>query len=154
MLQRQFVNFRFLSVLPAWRQLPPAERQAGKRAFVQVVDEYRKQMMIYTYATLGLKAGCDFLLWRIGADPAAFQEMAGRLLHTPLGAYVTVPHSFLSMTKRSQYIDKLDPDHQDKRLYVTVAGSKYLFVYPFVKTRDWYTLPLSTRQAMMDEHIK
>src|SRR5438093_8062761 len=32
--------------------------------------------------------------------------------------------------------------------------SKYLFVYPFVKTREWYRLPLDHRQTMMDEHIR
>ena len=31
---------------------------------------------------------------------------------------------------------------------------KYLFVYPFVKTRDWYLLPLEERQEIMDVHIK
>ena len=29
-----------------------------------------------------------------------------------------------------------------------------MFVYPFVKTRDWYQLPQGERQAMMDEHIR
>src|SRR4029077_8315979 len=31
---------------------------------------------------------------------------------------------------------------------------KYLFVYPFVKTRDWYLLPQGKRQEIMDVHIK
>jgi chlorite dismutase len=30
---------------------------------------------------------------------------------------------------------------------------KYLFVYPFVKTRAWYNLSPHARQGMMDEHI-
>src|SRR5205085_1520068 len=35
-----------------------------------------------------------------------------------------------------------------------VPGKKpYLFVYPFVKTRDWYLLPQSERQRIMNEHI-
>jgi chlorite dismutase len=30
---------------------------------------------------------------------------------------------------------------------------KYLFVYPFTKTRSWYRLSPHARQGMMDEHI-
>jgi chlorite dismutase len=50
-------------------------------------------------------------------------------------------------------VDKLDPHHQEQRRYVTPFNRKYLFVYPFVKTNEWYQLPFSERQAMMDEHI-
>src|SRR5229473_2074142 len=31
---------------------------------------------------------------------------------------------------------------------------KYLFVYPFVKTRSWYALPVEDRKRMMNEHIR
>ena len=31
--------------------------------------------------------------------------------------------------------------------------SPYLVVYPFVKVRRWYELPLTDRQRAMDEHI-
>ena len=27
-------------------------------------------------------------------------------------------------------------------------------MYPFIKTREWYLLPLEQRKQMMDEHIK
>jgi chlorite dismutase len=30
---------------------------------------------------------------------------------------------------------------------------KYLVVYPFVKSREWYLLPFEERKKMMDEHI-
>ena len=80
--------------------------------------------------------------------------MSAAIQRTAMGGYLTVPSSYLSMTKRSTYVDKLDPEHQDRRRFITIAGSKYLFVYPFVKTREWYQLPLEQRQAMMDEHIQ
>ena len=31
---------------------------------------------------------------------------------------------------------------------------KYLFVYPFVKTRDWFLLPPESRQEIMRGHIR
>ena len=30
----------------------------------------------------------------------------------------------------------------------------YLFVYPFVKTHEWYQLPMQERQRMMEEHFE
>jgi chlorite dismutase len=30
---------------------------------------------------------------------------------------------------------------------------KYLVVYPFIKSREWYLLPLDDRKMMMEEHI-
>jgi len=37
---------------------------------------------------------------------------------------------------------------------ITLEDKKYLFVYPFVKTRAWYALPLDERKRMMNEHIR
>ena len=30
---------------------------------------------------------------------------------------------------------------------------KYVVVYPFIKSREWYLLPFEERKKMMDEHI-
>ena len=95
------------------------------------------------------------MLWRISLSTDAFQEQSKAINMTRLGAYLTQPYSFLSMTKRSMYIDKLDPFHTpESRTNIIPGKRKYLFVYPFVKTRDWYLLPLEERQAIMDVHIK
>lgn len=34
------------------------------------------------------------------------------------------------------------------------GNSKFLFVYPFIKKREWYRLPFTERQRMMAEHFK
>ena len=108
-----------------------------------------------TYSTAGLRPDCDFLLWRIGQSTDQFQQMTGVINKSRLGAYLTTPWSFVSMTKRSMYIDKLDPFHTaESRTHIIPGKRKYLFVYPFVKTRDWYLLPLEQRQEIMDVHIK
>ena len=43
---------------------------------------------------------------------------------------------------------------RSRRLELHPTDSKYFFVYPFVKTREWYQLPLEERQAMMNDHIR
>jgi chlorite dismutase len=58
------------------------------------------------------------------------------------------------MTKRSIYVGKNARGAHDPRLVITPEDKKYLFVYPFVKTRAWYALPMADRKRMMSEHIR
>jgi chlorite dismutase len=153
-LPRQFVTFTFYRARPEWRMLDDAEREAGKSEFARTVEEYRKALLINSYSIVGLRSNVDFMLWRIGYDLDPLQEMSARLNSTGLGRYLEVSQSFLSMTKRSMYIDKDNPEHVEDRLHIIPGKSKYLFVYPFVKTRDWYMLPVEERQEMMDVHIR
>ena len=58
------------------------------------------------------------------------------------------------MTKHSMYVSEhVHPDQEGTRLTIAPGESRYLFVYPFVKTRAWYLLPQSERQRIMNEHI-
>ena len=111
--------------------------------------------MVLTYSTVGLKADSDILLWRISGSSDDFQSHSAAINKTVLGGYLTESHAFVSMTKRSMYIDKLDPFHTaESRTHIIPGKRKYLFIYPFVKTRDWYLLPLEKRQEIMDGHIR
>jgi len=154
-VQRQFVNFAFFKIDPAIRQLPDDQKWQARSEFLKIFQSPFENMMCLTYSTVGLKADCDFLLWRIGASPDAFQEQQATMNKSRLGGFLSMPYSFLSMTKRSMYIDKLDPFHTpESRTHIIPGKRKYLFIYPFVKTRDWYLLPLEKRQEIMDVHIK
>lgn len=151
---RQFVNFAFYRVDPAWRRLPEKERQAGKREFAAVCEEYSRHLILRPFTMQGLRADADLMLWRIGEDLPKMSEMSARLLATGLGQWLTVPYNYMALTKRSAYVDKIDPGHPADRLRVVPAERQYLFVYPFLKTRAWYLLTPAARQGMMDEHIE
>jgi chlorite dismutase len=154
-IQRQFVSFAFFKVDPSIRRLPDQEKWELRSEFLKQFQTPWKGMMSLTYSTAALKADTDFLLWRISASPDSFQEQQKVMNKTRLGAFLSMPHAFLSMTKRSMYIDKLDPFHTaESRTHIIPGKRKYLFVYPFVKTREWYLLPLERRQEIMDHHIK
>lgn len=153
--KRQFVNFSFHKMDSAWRRLPEEERTRGKQEFARVVEEYAGKVIVIPYTLIGIRGDCDFMLWRIGYELELFQEMMSKLLATGLGKYMSTPYSYLSMTKRSIYVDHhVHEGQESKRLQVIPGKSKYIFVYPFVKTRDWYLLTKAARQGMMDEHIE
>lgn len=153
-LQRQVVNFAFYKVAPAWRRLPEGERKKGKAEFTEVAQSYSRKLILLPYTLVGLRPECDFLLWRIGLELETIQEMSVGLNQTGLGQYLTTPYSYLATTKRSMYIDKHIHDGQEGRRGQIKPGlSRYLFVYPFIKSREWYQLPFPERQKMMDLHI-
>ena len=150
---RQLVAFHFYRVDPLWRRQSKQVKQKQANELISLVRANSKKLMVMTYSLVGLKADVDFLIWTVGSKLEDLQDFAAAIRQTEMGAYLTMPNSFLSMTKRSVYVDKLDPDHPDKRRYITPAKSKYFFIYPFVKTHEWYQMPFEQRQALMDEHI-
>jgi chlorite dismutase len=153
-LPRQFVNFTFYRARPEWRMLEEAEKAQARQEFARTVEEFHREMLIHTYSLVGLRTNVEMMIWRIGYQLDPFQEMTTRLNRTRLGQYLEATQSFLSMTKRSMYIDKDNPEHVEDRLHIVPGRSQYLFVYPFVKTRDWYSRSPEQRQEMMDEHIR
>ena len=72
----------------------------------EIFRKYQGPMMVLPYSTVGLKAGVDFMLWRIGYEIEPFQKMAVDLNRSVLGRYLEVPASYLAMTKHSQYVDE------------------------------------------------
>ena len=154
-IQRQFVNFAFYKLDPAFRRLSAEQKEAARAEFLAAYAKPVQGMICLCYSTAGLKADTDLLLWRIAATADSFQQQTAALNKTTIAGYLSTPHSFVAMTKRSMYIDEVDPFHTaESRTHIIPGKRKYLFIYPFVKTRDWYLLPLEERQAIMGVHIK
>lgn len=152
---RQFVSYSFYKVEAAWRRLPEEERRAGKAEFARVVEDYRGRAIIIPFSLVGIRGDCDFLLWRIAYDLETLQEMSSRLLATGLGQWLSTPYSFLGQAKTSVYEDPyIHPSQEEKRSRIRPGEYKYLFVYPFVKTRDWFALSKEERGRAMSGHIK
>lgn len=154
-VQRQYVSFLFYKLDPAFRRLPQEERDKGMQEFIDVLEEYdnSSEMILLCYSMIGLRGDVDIMIWRICYSMEEFQKMTTRILQTGLGKYLDTPYSYLSMTKRSMYMDFINPEHEEDRTHIIPGKAKYLFIYPFVKTREWYLLTQFTRQGIMDEHI-
>jgi chlorite dismutase len=162
--EREFVRFAFYRVRPDWRRLPPDERSLQKSELVELVRRLGRDFMIYSYSLVGTRGDCDFLLWQASRDLDHLHTLAAEVWRTGLGAYLELPYSYFAMTRRSIYVNRYEQEYLAKyggqeplehaRIAINPQGSRYLFVYPFVKTREWYTLSQDERQRMMDEHIR
>jgi chlorite dismutase len=151
--RRQFLNYSFYRLDPLFRRLPAEERQAAAAEFIDVVRTWESSddLILRTYSLVGLRAGVDFMLWQIAFDPLFFQSMEAAIRRSQLGVYLSQVHSFLSLQRRSQYVNKVKGAGEG--LELLPGQGKFLFVYPFTKTRSWYRLSPHARQGMMDEHI-
>lgn len=148
--RRQVVKFSFYRVDPAWRLLPEDRRVRGKEEFGRAVDSFADKLQVRAYSVMGMRGDADFLLWQIGERLEDIQELATALMRTTMGPHLSMPYSYLAMTRKSVYVSL---EEASARLHLHPADSNYFFVYPFVKTRAWYALSLDERQRMMNVHI-
>jgi chlorite dismutase len=151
---RQLVRFTFYKLDPQWQLLPSETRQKGRQDLLDILHEFSEHSLLRTYALYGLRTDCDFMLWQVTFEVENLQSLSSKIRRSTIGPYLRESHAFLSMTKRSIYVGKNARGTHDPRLVITPEDKKYLFVYPFVKTRAWYALPMEDRKRMMHEHIR
>jgi chlorite dismutase len=145
----QYVAYTFYRADPAWRRLPVEERAAGKDAFAEIVEDGAGRFdSLRVYSVTGVRPDTDFFLWKITERYDDLGRLGAALNATPLAGWLETPYSYLATTKASPYTQARRPRK------VVPRGSPYLVVYPFVKVRAWYALPLEDRQRAMDEHMR
>jgi chlorite dismutase len=151
---RQLVRFTFYKLDPQWLRLPADVREQGRQELQQIFEEHGKDGLLRSFGLYGVRSDCDFMLWQATYDIEDLRALSSKIRRSAMGPYLTESRAFLSMTKRSVYVGKNARGAHDPRLVITPDDRKYLFVYPFVKTRPWYALPLEDRKRMMNEHIR
>jgi chlorite dismutase len=153
--RRQFISFYFYKLQAEFRRLPQDQQTSMLNDLATLVESNnREQMLLLTYSCVGTRPDCDILFWKISYDLEKLQEFSAAINRLPIGGYLDSPYSYLAQSKRSTYIDKIEPGHDNLRTHIVPGRRKFIFVYPFVKTREWYLLSKQTRQGIMDEHIE
>jgi chlorite dismutase len=151
---RQLVRFSFYKLDPQWQLLPEETRARGRQEVLDVYRGFEENSLIRSFSLYGVRSDCDFMLWQATYSVDDLQGLSSQIRRSAMGPYLREERSMLSMTKRSVYVGKNARGAHDPRLVITPEDRKYLFVYPFVKTRPWYALPMEDRKRMMNEHIR
>jgi chlorite dismutase len=148
--ESSFVHALALGLDPAWRRQAAEDRCRGAEEFCAAVAA-RSDVTTFTYSMIGLKAGVDVLLWSLGPSLEALEEKSAGVLRSGMGEWMTARHTFVGIIQPSQYVKR--PTSQEQSLF-SGERSRYLVVYPFTKSTDWYLLPQEERQRVMNEHMK
>jgi chlorite dismutase len=145
--ERHFVKYTFLKVDPAWRRLEADVRGRDKQEFLAACEDFATDHLLQSFSLVGTRGDADIMLVAEDENLARIHEFHVVLGQAGLTKWSTMPYSFLGMRKGSEY-------SEDKRLVPRPFRGRYLFVYPFVKTRPWYALPADERWRIMQDHIK
>lgn len=131
----------------SWHALPEEQRTRGRREFVTALEDAPDCHVRGVYSTVGFRPDTDLIVWATAADPDALQRFAVQLNQTLLGAHLERRQAYLGVAGGSQY----DPTHGPAFLKGT-PPRRYLSVYPFTKTPEWYLLPFEERRQLMRVH--
>lgn len=147
-----FIQALGLGIAPEWRRRAPEERARDLDSFCRAEAEAAELgVRSLVYSSIGLEPGTDLVLWRSAPRIDALESAAARLLRSALGGWLTVRHSFLGRMGPSQYVVK--PSDQDAGLTGHGRG-RYVVIYPFTKSTDWYLTSREARQGVMNEHMR
>ncbi|HEY7082439.1 MAG TPA: chlorite dismutase family protein [Nitrososphaeraceae archaeon] len=144
-----YLNYSFFKIDQKWRWLNDIGKEEAAKELSTLIDVANTKMKVRTYSSLGLRHDIDFMLWMISDSVEKFQILASKIYSTVVGKYIETSLVYLSAYRRSIYSNNtIKP-----RFMGDNQPMKYLVVYPFIKSREWYLLPLDDRKMMMEEHI-
>jgi chlorite dismutase len=135
-------GFLFLRVPGGRRTRHEAERV---RAAVEAAEEVPGVAAVTAYSLVGLRSDADLGFWVAATGVPAYQAAAHALARTDLD----LTASLWGFVRASPYTGRSGTS-------VEVAGARkrYLVVYPFTKTHDWYQLAGDERRKMMTDHAR
>jgi chlorite dismutase len=151
MSDERFVHAWLLRLEPAWRRLDAGERRADVDAFCAAAGRAEHRLLQLSYSTVGLRAEGELLLWRMADSIEDVEQTAADLLSAGVGRWMTPSLSMVGMTRPSQYVKR--PTAQEQSLF-SGERSKYLVVYPFTKSTEWYLTSAEERQEVMRGHMR
>jgi peroxiredoxin len=100
-----------------------------------------------TYSTVGFRPDAELMMWWVGPSPDELQDLLVAFRRSALGRRLDLTWSFLGLVRPAEF----SRDH----LPAFVRGEpprKYVCVYPFVRSPEWYLLPSEERAGLLREH--
>lgn len=143
-----FVDFLCFQLDPAFRRLNPEPKKQAIQQFSEALSLKRPEVSHRLYLSMALRHDTDFFLWAIARDLAPLQQLGADLLKTGLGGFLKLSYTFVAMTRPSVYNPMHIPAFEQGE-----GPKRYLFLYPFVKSREWYLLPFEKRREIMRGHM-
>jgi hydrogen peroxide-dependent heme synthase len=100
-----------------------------------------------TYDVAGLRADADLMIWWHSGDPEALQEAYTRFRRTALGRQMEPVWSQMAIHRPAEFNRSHVP-----AFLAEEEPRRFICVYPFVRSYEWYLLPEDERREMLREH--
>ena len=99
------------------------------------------------YTVTGYRADADMLLWLVGYSADEVQDSLLAFRHTRLGRALRPVWSAIGVHREAEFAKSHTPAFMRDE-----APGRYVSVYPYVRSLEWYLLPEAERSAMLREH--
>jgi len=99
------------------------------------------------YDVSGLRAGTDLMLWLHGPNAESLQAALRGFRRTGIGDATSLAWSVFGSHRPAEFARDHVPSFLQGK-----APLRWLCVYPFVRSYDWYLLPPEERGDMLREH--
>lgn len=153
-MQRTLTHYALVAFTAEYWALGAGERERIHTEWLSGLRAAAKQLDVYQ--VFPAEHGTDICVWSaIEADDeeaaAKFFEAFARATN-PHRRYLQLTTTLWGYTRPSQY-SKAQRSTQEIDPFAA-RRERYLVIYPFVKSAEWYLLPREERQRMMNEHIR
>jgi len=151
---RTFNHFALHAFSDAYWSLMPEAREELRRDWLAGLRAAAPAVHLFQPT----ESGVDVVSWcampvegpEAAAVPARFFDCWAKA-NNARQPYLRTVHTLWGFTRPSQYTktrsaQEIDPFSETRR--------RYLVIYPFVKTNEWYLMGRESRQGMMNEHIR
>ena len=151
--QRSLNHFALFSFKDAYWTLAPQARAEFHKTWLTQLRAAAPAL--HLYQVFPSESGVDFLTW--SALPVEDQNATATFFErftcatNPFRAYLQTEKTLWGYTQPSQYTKTRSTQEMDP---FAETRKKYLVIYPFVKTTEWYLMSREARQGMMNEHIR
>lgn len=140
-----YYAYEFFSRSPEWHGLKRAAKAVAVHRFLERTGQASPHVSASIYSLRGLRSDREILLWLWGDSLEAISDFVGPLLEAPVAPHLALVETRLATRRVSAYTGTEEAPPPPAR--------RYLFVYPFVRTRPWYQLPPEERGRLMQGHI-
>ena len=143
------VRYTMWSVFALVRPLADADRAAvGKEAEVLFADLAADDVVLRgSYELSGLRADADVMVWWHAPSAEGLQDAFQRLRRTRLGTHLAPVWSQMALHRPAEFNKSHIP-----AFLAEEQPRRFVSVYPFVRSYEWYLLPDAERRAMLAEH--
>lgn len=143
------IRYTMYSVFRVIRELPAdrADVVAQTQAFFADLEQQGVVVVRGIYDVAGLRADADLMIWSHAESIDDLQAAYHAFLRTPLGRHLDPVWSNAGVHRPAEFNRGHVP--------AFLAGDsalKYMCVYPFVRSYDWYLLPEAERRTMLKDH--